>query len=330
MSGLSFLFVISIITSHIYYNLLIRITYYLSAVWLGTFLNLLFFFLLNRLIIAVSQVINIAIDYRVLHIVVLIVCLSYSVYAIISGKLLKLKKIRVEINKLPEYWINKKAVLITDVHLGAIYGNVYLRKLVSKINSLSPDIIIIAGDLFDGSKGDNKAFIQLLNKLKSEHGVIFVMGNHESYMNPEKLNDITSQLNFNILNNKMLNINGLQFVGINPYTKDRKQGLINISKELDKNFPAILINHEPLNISYAKSIGADLMLSGHTHQGQFFPFSFFTGLIYKKYHYGHNIEENFQTYTSSGAGTWGPPMRSFSSSEVVLIELDLNHHIHKE
>ena len=321
MAGLSLLFVVSIITSHIHYNKTIRFTYYLSAVWLGTFLNLLFFFLINRLIIVLTQWLDIAVDYRVLHIVVLIICLCYSIYAIINAKHLKIKRVKVRIKDLPEYWINKKAILITDVHLGAIYGKAFLKKMVNKINASSPDVIIIGGDLFDGSKGDNDAFIELLNALRSTHGVILIMGNHESYMNQEKLTAITSQLNVQILDNKILNINNLQFVGINPYKADIKNGLDNISTKIDKNIPTILINHEPKNIQYAKTIGTNLMLSGHTHKGQFFPFSFFTRLIYGKYHYGHIIENNFQLYTSSGAGSWGPPMRTFSNSEIVLIEM---------
>jgi len=223
----------------------------------------------------------------------------------------------LKLKRLPEYWEGKKVVFISDVHLGAIYSKSYLSRLIKKIKEIKPELIIIGGDLFDGTKGDYENFAQQLNTLNSNNEVLMIIGNHESYMNEKTITSIINSLKFRILDNKVINIRGLQIGGLNPYTSERKKQIKDFSENINRDLPMILINHEPSNISFTKRTGADLMLSGHTHKGQFFPFNFITGLIFRKYNYGLNIGPDFQSYTSSGAGTWGPPMRNFSNSEIV-------------
>lgn len=322
ISGLSGLFIISIILGHIINNNLIKRLYYLSAVWLGIFMNLLFLFLINRLIVVIFHTFDINVNYSLLHIIILIIALSISIYSLINAKFLRLKEISVRINELPDYWKDKKVVFISDVHLGAIYGKSFLGRLIEKIKKIKPELIIIGGDLFDGTKGDYEDFTDQLNSLNSTNEVLMIIGNHESYMHENILTAITNNLKFKMLDNSVLNVHGLQIGGLNPYSVDRKKNLKKFADSINSKLPLILINHEPSNISFARRAGADLMLSGHTHKGQFFPFNLITRLIYRKMNYGLNKEKVFQSYTSSGAGTWGPPMRNFSNSEIVVIKLE--------
>ncbi len=318
-SGLSILFLVSIFLSHIYHNLIIKIGYYIGAVWLGILVNLFSLFLLNRMIITFAYWLNIALNSKLLHIVILLLTLIIVIYGLFNAAHIIIKSINIQIKNLEEGWLGKKIVFISDVHLGAIYGDRFLSRLVNKINKLSPDIVIIGGDLFDGSKGNYKSFINRLNKIESKHGIYFIIGNHESYMNQKFLGSIFKELKFNILDNKYVNVNGLQIIGINLYISDKSSIIEGFNETVDKSVPLLLINHEPNNIAYAKNIGTDLMLSGHTHKGQFFPFTFFTSLIYKRYNYGLNKDGGFHSYTSSGVGSWGPPMRTLSRSEIVVI-----------
>jgi len=320
-TGLSLLFLISVFLSHVYNNVLIKSAYFASALWLGFLIKLLFLLLLNRLLVFVGGVFNISLNNSVIHSIFLLIALSLVLWGVINARLLRIKSISPVFKNLPDYWRDKKIIFISDVHLGSIYGVKFLSSLVKMINKLTPDLVIIGGDLFDGSKGDYDSFIKKLNEIKSLHGVCMIMGNHESYMNNKTLETILNGLEFKIINNKIININGLQIAGLNPYERKADHKTENILSDKDESLPLIMINHEPNRVKWIKRVGTDLMLSGHTHKGQFFPLNYFTRLIYGRNYYGFNREGSFQSYTSSGAGSWGPPIRTSSISEIVLINL---------
>jgi len=160
--------------------------------------------------------------------------------------------------------------------------------------------------------------------LKAPKGVYFVTGNHEVYLGVENAKEALESVNVKVLDNEMVDIDGLQIVGIS-FSKmfgveDLKQKILGI-KNYDPNEASILLYHSPQGIEDAKAAGIDLQLSGHTHKGQMIPFPFITSAIFGKYYYGLTTEGNYSIYTSSGVGTWGPMMRTSGKSEIVVVTL---------
>jgi hypothetical protein len=175
--------------------------------------------------------------------------------------------------------------------------------------------------------GDLNRFIKPLNNLKSKDGIYFITGNHEVYLSVQKALDVFTKTGIKYIDDKIVHINGLQIVGIGYVqdfvARDIKQIVTN-NADYDPKMPTIMLYHSPLPsvIQDAKNLGVDLYLAGHTHVGQLLPFKPITNIVYKGYDYGLHKEGNFYEYTSSGVGTWGPPMRSGNQPEIVVINLE--------
>jgi predicted MPP superfamily phosphohydrolase len=258
----------------------------------------------------------------------------------------EIKEIDISISGLPGYWKDKKIVQLSDVHLGVINGPGFMTRVAEKVNSIEPDLVVITGDLFDGMGGGFSSFIQPLKSIKAEKGVFFVTGNHEGYLGLDKPLSTLRKTGIRILENEVAEIEGLQIVGLGFPEFNKANGLKKIFEgpdHLDRDKPNILLYHTPTDIgenhldmgdqqantywnpdtglTTAKNMGIDLQLSGHTHAGQFFPFTWIAQRIYQEYNYGLHGDGTFQIYVSSGVGTWGPPLRLGSPSEIVLIRL---------
>lgn len=235
-----------------------------------------------------------------------------------------IKNVEVQIRDLPKQWKDKTVVQISDAHIGKIYGVEFLKKIVDMSNSLNPDAVFITGDLFDGMDGDLNRFAETLNSIRAKNGVYFVTGNHEGYVGLENALSVLRKTKIKILNNEVASADGLQVIGVSYNALNEQKGLeatIRANGNFSKYMPTIMLNHIPNNINTAKNLGVNLQLSGHTHTGQMLPFNLITMFMYEKYYYGLNTEEDFSIYTSNGVGTWGPPMRTNGSPEIVAIKL---------
>ncbi len=215
-------------------------------------------------------------------------------------------------------------VMASDIHLGPLSCGKWFDEQVEKINSLNPDVILLAGDVIDE---DVKPVIEqnlgehLLN-LKSKYGVYAITGNHEYIGGVEPSVKYLTEHGIKMLRDTAVTIDNkfciigredndkLRFTG-----RDRKP-LDEIMKDVNTSVPVILMNHQPSNLSELEGKNIDLSLSGHTHHGQFWPNSIVTNLIYEVSRgfiqkYGTNI------YVSNGLGTWGPPIRVGNKPEIV-------------
>ena len=320
--------------------------YMFSAVWTGLILNLLPAALLSWIIIGVIRLGDIGLNTRVIAAVCLSLAMIYSGFGVWNAFHPKIKKLDFQIKNLPERWRGKTIVQLSDVHLGHFYGRQYLRNLVQRVNSLRPELVLITGDLFDGMTENISHFADGLDNLKAKRGVYFVTGNHETYIGLQRTLDVLGQTKITVLKNQAIDIDGLQIIGISyPGVKRAAEirGLENLSPTSMNNTPRIMLFHTPTNIrigggdgrqrhfttywipdttySMARNLGVDLQLSGHTHAGQMFPFGWLTKLIYKDYYHGLRRKDDFAIYTTSGVGTWGPPMRTGNSAEIVTITL---------
>ncbi|MDX9779293.1 MAG: metallophosphoesterase, partial [Patescibacteria group bacterium] len=208
-------------------------------------------------------------------------------------------------------------VHLSDLHLGAVYRPFYLSNLVRRVNALRPDFVIISGDLFDGSDKGLEEFISPLSVF--EMPVIFVPGNHDTYLTDMAVNETVKAAGFIHLVDEAILQSNLEIIAFN-YLSNQDSNLNRTINNLDADqaYPRIVVNHVPVDHKEANDLGAKLFLSGHAHRGQIFPFSLVTSLIYGPFAYGLEQYENMITYTSAGTATWGPPIRTIFPGEIIL------------
>ena len=211
------------------------------------------------------------------------------------------------------------------MHLGAIYGADFSSEVTDAVNALHPDIVWIGGDLYDGVKVDDDAIIAPLAGLKAPLGIYFVTGNHEEFGDSGPFITAIKKIGIRVLNNESVGINGLQLVGVDDRdsTDQVKFAAILSGLNIDKSRPSILLKHQPSQLDMAEKAGISLQISGHTHRAQIWPFSLITHWIFHGYDYGLNEWGTMKVLSSSGAGTWGPPMRVGTDAEIVVITFDL-------
>jgi predicted MPP superfamily phosphohydrolase len=228
----------------------------------------------------------------------------------------------VRLANLPAAWRGRRAALISDVHLGHVRNGSFLRRLVARILREQPDAVFVAGDLYDGTAIDARRAAEPLTKLKAPHGVYFVAGNHEQFGDDSKYLGAIAAAGVRVLSNEKVEVEGLQIVGV-PYRSAIQDGhLASALRDihLDHDRASILLTHAPDHPEIAEAAGVSLQLSGHTHLGQFIPWTWMARRMYRQFVYGLSRIGKMQIFTSSGVGTWGPPLRLGSSPEIVMLE----------
>lgn len=222
--------------------------------------------------------------------------------------------------------------MIADIHMGISVRENGIDKMVTNINKLNPDIVFFCGDLIDESTPTrlNIYMGTAFKKIKSKYGVYVITGNH-GYLS-KNLQETISYLkaaNVHVLQDQVVKIdNSFYVIGRNDIsspkiTKQAVKPLSELLKNVDTSLPLIVLNHQPVNLIEPQQQSIDLQLSGHTHKGQFFPGNFITDLIYED-DYGYFKKNNFNLIVTSGYGTWGPPIRIGTSSEIVHVTLNFN------
>ena len=245
-----------------------------------------------------------------LGLISIILIFLISLLSFILGCLIYNRKIKITSSKI----VSKiKLIFISDVHLGS-NSKKHLEKICSKINNLKFDLLLIGGDLIDSSNFE----INNLNILRNIHKpILFVSGNHEYYLRDYQTKlKLLKNKNLIFLDNKSFEYNKINIVGIsdNQELDDQKRVA---EKLIKKDFFNLILVHKPtLWVKISHKI--DLMLSGHTHNGQIFPFNFFVKFKFKNI-YGLYEKLESKLYVSSGVGCWGPKMRLGSKNEIVEI-----------
>lgn len=318
-------------TAHISQSQLIKYFYIITAFWLGLAVNLLLAACLIAILGWLIGLSGLNINGQLVGAAVFLLAVLFSLYGFWSAFHPQVKNLDVKIKNLPLEWQNKKIVQLSDVHLGYVHGVDFLRRVVAKANAQQPDLILITGDLFDGTDGDLNIFAKPLKELKAKEGIFFVTGNHEAYVGLERALAILKQTDIKVLNNEVFEIDGLQIIGLSyslmgdagSVTGELKNEmeLIKSLKNFNKKKPSILMYHSPVNIEQAAESGINLQLSGHTHDGQLWPFNLVARLIYGRYNYGFSSLGDFSLYTTNGIGTWGPPMRTIKAPEIPVFKL---------
>lgn len=258
---------------------------------------------------------------RVVPLIVVGLSLLIGIIGLIQARSIVVTPYTVTLPNAPESWNGKTAVLVTDTHFGLVNAKKFSDKVVSKIASLNPDFVLHAGDFYDGPHIDTLPITESWSGLTSSIPVFYAPGNHEGYGTYSTFIKSTRDANITVLEDNKVEYDGVQIAGI-TYREGKEnleatqaiEGLV-----LDPTRASILINHPPTSLPAIAKNGVSLMVSGHTHNGQFWPLNYITRAIYGVYTYGLNTYQSAQVLTSRGVGTFGPPFRTFNQSEVVLI-----------
>lgn len=293
-----------------FHNIFTRSLHAISAVSMGVLVFLFFSLLIYELVKYIPSV-----KPFVAGITILIIVISLTIFSVINGFFLTVKTIDLEMNNLKD---NISFVQLSDIHTGSIRNSAYLEKIVEKVNNLNPDFVVITGDLVDGTAKLHDAMFNPINSINSP--VYFVTGNHEVYENLSKVIPILEKTKMQVLDNKIINTKGIQLVGVSYSQESNNLKTVLSNLKINSSKPSILLYHVPTEIDVAKENSINLMLSGHTHNGQIFPFTLLVKLVHPKIKGLYDVS-GMNLYVSPGTGMWGPPMRLGSSNEITLFNL---------
>ncbi len=252
-------------------------------------------------------------DDRLVARAVLVTGALLALFSILASHHLSIKRLRIRSPKISRKY---RIAQISDVHIGSRQSG-FMQRIVHRINALEPDFVAVTGDLIDSSSVDYEA-LKSIEQLKAP--AFFTIGNHERYADLDKILDIAKRLGMNTLRQDSSSAGELVFIGIDDADR-RDQVAIHLPQIANNPDQfSLLLYHRPHGWEAAMDHGIDLMLCGHTHNGQIFPFNLIvkqqfnriSGLYRKRRHH---------LYVSPGTGTWGPLMRLGSLNEITLFEL---------
>ena len=223
-----------------------------------------------------------------------------------------------------------RIVLLSDIHLGIYNGAKHLEKVINAVNAAQPDLVVIAGDLFDGSQAgayfDQESAAAQFRRIEAPGGVVFVSGNHDSATMDPNLRSFLYACNISMLNDCGLVLGRLVIWGRNDAISvcepDRRRPLEMVASKYQGYHPMVVVDHNPQSVDEAAACGADLVLCGHTHRGQMFPINLFTKWAYgAERFWGHHQLGKTHVIVSAGCSVFQLPIRVGSDNEVMSIDL---------
>jgi len=321
---LSMSFVSASLLAFRYKNWFVRAFYKIAAVWLGWLTFLVLASLAAWTTLAVSKLASIHLNFHYLVEWLFGAAVAVGISALLNANWTRTTRISVKLPKLPPVWRGRRVAVISDVHLGHVRNGGFLTRMVSKILHEDPDVVLIAGDLYDGTAIDVDGAAQPLRRLKAPHGVYFVAGNHEQFGDDTKYLRAIENAGVRVLRNEKVELEELQIVGVSYRDAAPGEALASLLRNLhlDRDRASIFLTHAPDHPDIAEAAGFSLQLCGHTHLGQYIPFTWIVRRIYGQFAYGLSQIGNMMSFTSCGVGTWGPPLRLGSNPEIVLLRFD--------
>lgn len=239
----------------------------------------------------------------------------------------KVREVQVPLHRLPRELEGYAIVQISDIHLGRTIGRDFAEKVVRRANALDPDIIVITGDLVDGTVEQLRHIVAPFGELRARHGIWFVTGNHEYYFDVNEWLAELGSMGIGVLRNERVRIGdgavGFDLAGVDDWEADcpgHGQDLTRALAGRDPSRVVVLLAHQPRSIFEAARLGVDLQLSGHTHAGQIWPWNWLVRLQ-QPYVAGLHRHGDTHIYVSCGAGYWGPPMRVGTTPEITRLVL---------
>ncbi len=287
-------------------NTLSRVLYVVSANWLG-----ILWLLFSCMVVYEILRLFVKLSPPVWGVVIIGTVATATIYSMINAQVVRVRRVRIPGG------VDVDIVQISDIHLGSVNGR-FLETIVARTNALDGDVVLITGDLVDNNNKRTRRALNSLNALEAP--VFFVTGNHEGYIGPEKVKRALNKTKVRVLENEVAEFGQVQIIGISdgsaPGHVERELKRLNV----DKSKFTVLMYHQPVEMEAVSHAGIDLMLAGHTHDGQLFPFNYVVRLMFKHMKGLHKYGDSY-LYVTTGTGTWGPRMRLGSNCEIVLLEV---------
>ncbi|MBP7496649.1 MAG: metallophosphoesterase [Bacteroidales bacterium] len=335
--SLSVSYLFSRFLERIFINQFTNILSWIGAFWLGAMVYFLLFIIFIDLLRLLNSYSNffptfITANFHKTKIITFFSVSFIVIILIITGYIntinTRVQRLEIKISKKIGTKKSLNIIAVSDIHLGTQINKRRATYLVDNINVLKPDIILLAGDIVDEildpvikyNIGD------ILNKLKAPLGVYAITGNHEYIGGIANAAKYITEHNITLLRDTTVLIdNSFYLAGREDRDKERFTGkarkeLPELLAGINKELPLILLDHQPFNLDKAAENNVDLQISGHTHNAQLFPFNYLAEKIYEL-SWGYKKKGNTHFYISCGFGTWGPPMRLGSRSEIVEIKI---------
>lgn len=257
----------------------------------------------------------------------LILAVILTVCAAVNCKVFRVTDYNIQINKEIGGNGEINIVMISDTHLGTSLQEKDIDRIVNKINDLNADLVCLCGDIIDESTEPELEdyAVSAFSRLKAKYGIFYINGNHERADDRERFGNKLKNIGINVLYDDYLLVdNRFYIVGRNNGSfmsgDIDRISMDELTKDIDKALPVILLDHDPNSSEENSQAGTDLQLSGHTHDGQLYPFNYIAALS-NDYGYGHYNIGSYNIIVSSGIGTWGFPVRLGSKSEIVQVKL---------
>ena len=315
---------------HFYHRSPIYPLYLLSSVMIGLALYGFLTSVAVGAILVPCMVMNVGVNSTSFMMALRVILVCGTVVPVLAG-LVNARFMRVSHVDVPLPHLRGKPVkvgFVSDVHLGLLVGRKRLEKIISVLESEKPRMIFIGGDLFDTNPGNIPQLRPLLARIAEIAPTYAVTGNHEFINGVEDCVAFMDELGMTVLRNRAVTDerSGIQIIGIDDasgqsmfdstdYDLEKQVG------ELVPDKPKVFLNHPPQDFRKAAELGIGLELAGHTHGGQLWPFGYITRMIYKDGDRGLVKKKGAYLLVSMGAGTWGPPIRTGSYSEINILKL---------
>ncbi len=319
---LSFWFVAASAVAFYVNNIFVRIFYTLAAIWTGLGSFLVWASCVGWIVAGIERATTFPLHVHRVSRVLFVAAALATLYGMINAALPRIRRVRVELPNLPASWRGRTAALVADTHLGHVRNLGFARRIVQAVRRENPDVVFIAGDMYDGTYADLPRLATPWSELTIPRGIYFVDGNHEEFRSNDEYLEAVRSAGIRVLNNEKVVVDGLQIVGVHYHaTVDATtfRGVL-ANAAIDRNAASVLISHAPHRLNIPEQAGISLQVSGHTHGGQFFPYTWITSRMFGKFVHGLHRLETLQVLTSYGAGTWGPPVRVGTTPEIVVIE----------
>jgi uncharacterized protein len=247
------------------------------------------------------------------------------VYGAVEAYRVPVERLTINSPRIPSTTARIRIVQISDVHLGPMLYPGRLAPIITAIEEAQPDILVCSGDLIDGSLLNQENVAVTLANLPAPLGKYAVTGNHEYYYGIERASEFIKEAGFKLLRNRTVSVGKhVTITGVDDPAGGRSAAEEPTEAQLAAALPktkfALLLKHRPLIDPDTKG-EFNLQLSGHTHDGQIFPFNFVIRLFYPWDHGLHRIGDQSYLYTSRGTGTWGPPIRILAPPEITVIDI---------
>ena len=262
---------------------------------------------------------------RIRLFLVLLVPVAVVIIGAVRNNHPQIHEYSVEVPKRSSEIRQLKIAFAADFHLRETTNQRLMDRFVERVNAASPDIVLIGGDVLEGDRQGERLdeFQAQFRRLKSKYGVYGVPGNHD--LRHASARTFFDQAEIRLLQDAVEKIdNAFYLVGRNDQRLGSRKSINELLQKCDGTLPVIVLEHRPTDLDNVSQSGADLLLSGHTHNGQLFPLNFLTKRYYEL-SWGYMLKNRTHVFVTSGIQVWGPPVRTAGASEILIVNVSFRN-----